>query len=112
MIVDTPPALAETVLAAFDLSDMLYVMATLDLPSVRNMSVFLGTLERLKVPTDNVRLDPQQGRERRRHRHRPGHQAVPAGLRVGAALRQGGEPVHQPRHAGDGRLPHRRDQHA
>jgi pilus assembly protein CpaE len=56
VIVDTPPQLAETVLAAFDLSDMLYVMATLDLPSVRNMSVFLGTLERLKVPTDNVRL--------------------------------------------------------
>ena len=56
VIVDTPPALAETVLAAFDLSDMLYVMCTLDLPSVRNMSVFLGTLERLKVPTDNVRL--------------------------------------------------------
>src|SRR3546814_4423800 len=56
VIVDTPPALAETVLAAFDLSDMLYVMATLDLPSVRNMSVFLGTLERLKVPTANVRL--------------------------------------------------------
>jgi pilus assembly protein CpaE len=56
VIVDTPPALAETVLAAFDLSDMLYVMATLDLPSVRNMSVFLGTLERLKVPTENVRL--------------------------------------------------------
>ena len=56
VIVDTPPALAETVLAAFDLSDMLYVMCTLDLPSVRNMSVFLGTLDRLKVPTDNVRL--------------------------------------------------------
>src|SRR3546814_1958462 len=56
VIVDTPPALAETVLAAFDLSDMLYVMATLDLPSVSNMSVFLGTLERLKVPTETVRL--------------------------------------------------------
>jgi len=56
VLVDTPPALAETVLAAFDLSDQLYVMATLDLPSVRNMSVFLGTLERLKVPADNVRL--------------------------------------------------------
>jgi pilus assembly protein CpaE len=56
VIVDTPPALAETVLVAFDMSDMLYVMATLDLPSVRNMSVFLSTLERLKVPTENVRL--------------------------------------------------------
>lgn len=56
VIVDTPPALAETVLVAFDLSDMLYVMATLDLPSVRNMSVFLSTLDRLKVPTEHVRL--------------------------------------------------------
>jgi len=56
VIVDTPPALAETVLVAFDMSDMLYVMATLDLPSVRNMSVFLSTLDRLKVPTQNVRL--------------------------------------------------------
>lgn len=56
VIVDSPPALTETVLAAFDMSDMLYVMATLDLPSVRNMSVFLSTLERLKVPTDHVRL--------------------------------------------------------
>jgi pilus assembly protein CpaE len=56
VIVDTPPALAETVLVAFDMSDLLYVMATLDLPSVRNMSVFLSTLDRLKVPTENVRL--------------------------------------------------------
>jgi pilus assembly protein CpaE len=56
VIVDTPPALAETVLVAFDMSDMLYVMATLDLPSVRNMSVFLSTLERLRIPTEHVRL--------------------------------------------------------
>jgi len=56
VIVDTPPALAETVLVAFDMSDMLWVMATLDLPSVRNMSVFLSTLDRLKVPTEHVRL--------------------------------------------------------
>ena len=56
VLVDTPPALAETVLAAFDLSDLLYVMATLDLPSVRNMSVFLSTLDRLKIDTGNLRL--------------------------------------------------------
>lgn len=56
VLVDTPPALAETVLAAFDLSDLLYVMATLDLPSVRNMSVFLSTLDRLRIDTDNLRL--------------------------------------------------------
>jgi pilus assembly protein CpaE len=56
VIVDTPPQLNESVLAAFDLSDMLYVMATLDLPSVRNMSVFLATLDRLKIGSDNVKL--------------------------------------------------------
>jgi pilus assembly protein CpaE len=56
VIVDTPPQLNESVLAAFDLSAGLYVMATLDLPSVRNMSVFLGTLERLKISADNVKL--------------------------------------------------------
>jgi pilus assembly protein CpaE len=56
VVVDTPSALTEVVLAAFDLSDQLYTMATLDLPSVRNMSVFLGTLERLKIPSDNVKL--------------------------------------------------------
>ncbi len=43
-------------LAAFDLSDVLYTMATLDLPSVRNMGVFLATLEKLKISNDNIRL--------------------------------------------------------
>jgi pilus assembly protein CpaE len=56
VVVDTPSALTEVVLAAFDLSDTLYTMATLDLPSVRNMGVFLGTLDKLKIPSDNVKL--------------------------------------------------------
>ena len=56
VVVDTPAALTEIVLAAFDLSDVLYTMATLDLPSVRNMGVFLNQLERLKIPSDNIRL--------------------------------------------------------
>jgi pilus assembly protein CpaE len=56
VIVDTPAALTEVVLAAFDLSDVLYTMATLDLPSVRNMGVFLNQLERLKIPSDNIKL--------------------------------------------------------
>ncbi|MGH3851267.1 MAG: AAA family ATPase, partial [Pseudonocardiaceae bacterium] len=56
VIVDTPAALTEIVLAAFDLSDHLYVMGTLDLPSVRNMSLFLSTLDKLKIPSDDVKL--------------------------------------------------------
>jgi len=56
VIVDTPAALTEIVLAAFDLSDELFTMATLDLPSVRNMGVFLNTLDKLKIPADNISL--------------------------------------------------------
>ena len=56
VVVDTPSALTEIVLAAFENSERLFVMATLDLPSVRNLGVFLTTLEKLKVPTDNIRL--------------------------------------------------------
>lgn len=56
VVVDTPAALSEIVLAAFETSDELYTMATLDLPSIRNMSVFLSTLEKLDMPSDKVRL--------------------------------------------------------
>ncbi len=56
VVVDTPAQLSEVVLAAFDLSNSLYVMATMDLPSVRNMGVFLNTLDKLKIPSDNVHL--------------------------------------------------------
>ena len=56
VIVDTPSALTEIVLAAFDLSDELFTMATLDLPSVRNMGVFLNTLDKLKIPSEHVQL--------------------------------------------------------
>jgi Flp pilus assembly CpaE family ATPase len=31
-------------------------MATMDLPSVRNMGVFLNTLDKLKIPSHNVNL--------------------------------------------------------
>jgi pilus assembly protein CpaE len=56
VVVDTPTALAETVLAAFDLSEHLFLMCTLDLPSVRNLGMFIQTLEKLRVSSDNVSL--------------------------------------------------------
>jgi len=56
LVVDTPTALAETVLAAFDLSEHLFVMATLDLPSVRNLGLFLQTLQKLRISSENVSL--------------------------------------------------------
>jgi pilus assembly protein CpaE len=56
LVVDTPTALAETVLAAFDLSEHLFVMTTLDLPSVRNLGMFLQTLQKLRISSENVSL--------------------------------------------------------
>jgi pilus assembly protein CpaE len=56
VIVDTPPTLNEVVLDAFDVSDHLVVLATLDVPSIRNMKVFLSTLERLRIRQDGVHL--------------------------------------------------------
>ncbi|MCU1371975.1 MAG: Cobyrinic acid a,c-diamide synthase [Ilumatobacteraceae bacterium] len=56
VLIDTPPSLNEVVLGAFDISDHLLVLATLDIPSVRNMRVFLTTLDRLQIPTDGLHL--------------------------------------------------------
>jgi pilus assembly protein CpaE len=56
LIVDTPPSLNEVVLSSFDISEHLIVLATLDVPSVNNMRVFLSTLDRLKIPTNGLHL--------------------------------------------------------
>ena len=55
-MVDTPAALTEIVLAAFDVSEHLFSLATVDLPSVRNLGVFLQTLDKLRIPSDNISL--------------------------------------------------------
>jgi pilus assembly protein CpaE len=56
LVVDTPAALTEVVLAAFDVSEHLFALATVDLPSVRNLGVFLQTLDKLRIPADNISL--------------------------------------------------------
>jgi pilus assembly protein CpaE len=56
VIIDTPPSLNEVVLSSFDISEHLIVLATLDVPSVNNMRVFLSTLDRLKIATHGLHL--------------------------------------------------------
>ncbi len=56
VIVDTPPVLTDVVVEAIDASDELLVLATPDVPSLRNLRVYLGTLERLQVPSDRIHL--------------------------------------------------------
>lgn len=53
VIVDTPPAFTEHVLSAFDLSDKLVLIATLDIPAIKNLRLTLDTLDLLGNPTES-----------------------------------------------------------
>lgn len=52
IIVDTPPSFTEHVLAACDLSSALILIATLDIPAVKNLRVAIDTLDILGSPKD------------------------------------------------------------
>ena len=56
VVIDTPTALSEGVLVALEHADQIFCLATLDLPSVRNLGVMLTTLKKLKVPVERVTL--------------------------------------------------------
>jgi pilus assembly protein CpaE len=56
VVIDTPTALSEAVLVALEQADQIVVLATLDLPSVRNLGIMLTTLKKLKVPVERVSL--------------------------------------------------------
>ncbi|GAB3886502.1 AAA family ATPase [Terrabacter terrigena] len=47
VLVDTPPSFTEHVLAAFDLSDLTVLVATLDIPAVKNLRIAINTLDTL-----------------------------------------------------------------
>jgi pilus assembly protein CpaE len=53
IVVDTPPAFTEHVLAAFDNSDLLVLIATLDIPAVKNLRLTLDTLDLLGSPKED-----------------------------------------------------------
>jgi len=50
VVVDSPPAFTETILKAFDLADEYLLVSTLDMPSLKNLKVTLGTLDALGMP--------------------------------------------------------------
>jgi pilus assembly protein CpaE len=56
VVIDTPPAFSEPVLAAFDESDWLVMLATLDVPSVKNLRLTLQTMELLHFPKSRIRV--------------------------------------------------------
>jgi pilus assembly protein CpaE len=56
VIVDTPPALDDNVLAAFDRSDVVALLATLDIPALKNLKLTLETLELISFPRDRLKV--------------------------------------------------------
>ncbi|PZS32333.1 MAG: MinD/ParA family protein [Pseudonocardiales bacterium] len=56
VIVDTPPAFTDHVLAAFDASDVLALIATLDVPALKNLKLTLETLDLLNYPREKWRV--------------------------------------------------------
>lgn len=56
VVVDTPPAFDDQVLQAFDRSDLLLLLATLDIPALKNLKLTLETLELLNYPRSMWRI--------------------------------------------------------
>jgi pilus assembly protein CpaE len=52
ILVDTPPSFTEHVLAAFDVSDLTVLIATLDIPAVKNLRIAINTLDTLGATRD------------------------------------------------------------
>lgn len=52
VVVDTPPAFTDQVLSAFDASDHLALVTTLDIPALKNLKLTLETLELLGYSRD------------------------------------------------------------
>jgi pilus assembly protein CpaE len=50
VIVDTPPAFTEHVLAALDVTDVSILIATMDVPAVKNLCLVLNTMDQLGYP--------------------------------------------------------------
>lgn len=56
VVVDTPPAFTDHVLAAIDESDVVALIATLDIPALKNLKLTLETLDLLNYPRDRWRV--------------------------------------------------------
>lgn len=56
VVVDTPPAFDDHVLQAFDESDLLLLLLTLDIPALKNLKITLETLNLLNFPREKCRI--------------------------------------------------------
>lgn len=56
VVVDTPPALDDNVLAAFDQSEVVALLATLDIPALKNLKLTLETLDLIGYPRERLKI--------------------------------------------------------
>lgn len=97
VIVDTPPSLTEHVLTACDFSDLTLLIATLDIPAVKNLRIAINTLDTLGASKDartvvlnrsdaKVGLKPDDVEAALQH---PIGASVPTSLAVPASINRG-----------------------
>ncbi|MEI2809149.1 MAG: P-loop NTPase [Nocardioides sp.] len=56
VVVDTSPGFDDLALTAFDHSDLLVLIGTLDIPALKNLKMAAGTLDLLNIPRERWRL--------------------------------------------------------
>jgi pilus assembly protein CpaE len=56
VVVDTPPAFDDQVLTAFDASDLIVLIATPDIPALKNLKIACETINLLNIPRDSLRV--------------------------------------------------------
>ncbi len=56
VVVDGPAQFTEQVLGAFDVTDLFVLLASLDVPSIKNLRVALNTLDQLGLSRDKIRI--------------------------------------------------------
>jgi pilus assembly protein CpaE len=56
VVVDGPPAFTDQILAALDLTDVVVVITSMDVPSIKNLKLSVETLRELGFPRDQMRL--------------------------------------------------------
>ncbi len=56
VVVDTPPAFDDQVLAAFDRSEVIALLATMDIPAIKNLKLTLETMELLNYSKERYQV--------------------------------------------------------
>lgn len=61
IVIDSPPALNDVIIKAFELAEAAYLITTLDMPAIKNLKVALSALEALGFPRQKCRVIVNRG---------------------------------------------------